>query len=635
MEFVESLIAEVLSEITNEEKRFIVELLNKILSDVSERVGVNYMAMETAVYLEETNFIEMDDFDEESVDGLSESVVDPFNSSGDTLDLGLPVYRNTFLKERTSVNVKLEPRIEFSTSKNSFLENTNIKAEPITFQDQIKKKLSSLVISCDFQPCSGRFHSKRNYEDHIKMNHSNWDKAYSSKFVKKHTNPSRNSMNSQPSTGITIKAVGSESGRNGAKLNCLGCGKRMKHLRKSLGQHLRLSDKCKEAYGSDYKTKAQVQMTNLSLLRQRSQNILNQPNLKRSQPVKKEPQPDNQEIIQSITIPKTTIIRFNPSKKVKLEPETKKNTQYTFYGTELGKAIKITPIDGKNPVLSKSSLKPVQVKFRCPVCKMIFDDKSALLEHNSVHIKSGTQNGSEIFPCRSIDCTKVLKSKMELLQHQKSEHLYKNEIKSDTLRRIKKDKDLLVCDFQPCDGTFADKKQYKEHLKANHYIKCSLCPITFENQKKLDAHKDLKHKVHCPKCPAVCSSKEEMLDHRRMKHTMRCNICLMRDKTTSAEYASKLELWRHERSSHSFKCPVGAQCANLNFVYRDKLEEHTAKAHRFRCPECARAFSGAEELSAHSSEHQQCSVCEDEFSWPEPDHRCYYTRNKVRPQVRR
>ena len=65
---------------------------------------------------------------------------------------------------------------------------------------------------------------------------------------------------------------------------------------------------------------------------------------------------------------------------------------------------------------------------------------------------------------------------------------------------------------------------------------------------------------------------------------------------------------------------------------RQRLHQHVQSLHGHVCPDCPLTFQTRALMVAHlKAEHQTCAVCEDEFSWAEADHECYYTRNSVRP----
>ena len=53
----------------------------------------------------------------------------------------------------------------------------------------------------------------------------------------------------------------------------------------------------------------------------------------------------------------------------------------------------------------------------------------------------------------------------------------------------------------------------------------------------------------------------------------------------------------------------------------------------FRCFECDAAFDTKTSLEIHVREGHKdkfCDECEDDFTWPEESHDCYYTRYQLR-----
>jgi len=86
----------------------------------------------------------------------------------------------------------------------------------------------------------------------------------------------------------------------------------------------------------------------------------------------------------------------------------------------------------------------------------------------------------------------------------------------------------------------------------------------------------------------------------------------------------------HVDSQHSFKCK---KCKEVQiFPKMNLLIEHSKKEHEFKCPSCPDVFDAIELVEAHEKAvHQSCDMCEDEFTWTDESHRCYYTNNKIAP----
>ena len=54
---------------------------------------------------------------------------------------------------------------------------------------------------------------------------------------------------------------------------------------------------------------------------------------------------------------------------------------------------------------------------------------------------------------------------------------------------------------------------------------------------------------------------------------------------------------------------------------------------KFPCPKCPGKFDSKEQLGDHDRiehEERQCEECEDDFSWPDGEHQCYYTKYQLR-----
>ena len=51
----------------------------------------------------------------------------------------------------------------------------------------------------------------------------------------------------------------------------------------------------------------------------------------------------------------------------------------------------------------------------------------------------------------------------------------------------------------------------------------------------------------------------------------------------------------------------------------------------FPCAKCSKKFETKSKLNEHVDEHERsCTECEDDFSWPDPSHECYFTKYKLR-----
>ena len=52
----------------------------------------------------------------------------------------------------------------------------------------------------------------------------------------------------------------------------------------------------------------------------------------------------------------------------------------------------------------------------------------------------------------------------------------------------------------------------------------------------------------------------------------------------------------------------------------------------FSCTKCSKMFETKHELEEHTEDDHErsCAECEDDFSWPDPSHECYFTKYKLR-----
>ena len=74
----------------------------------------------------------------------------------------------------------------------------------------------------------------------------------------------------------------------------------------------------------------------------------------------------------------------------------------------------------------------------------------------------------------------------------------------------------------------------------------------------------------------------------------------------------------------------------LRFDFPTQLKKHRSETHEIVCDFCPQMFDAREKLEVHTKEaHESCESCEDEFSWPEPGHQCYYTKTKATPKNER
>lgn len=153
-------------------------------------------------------------------------------------------------------------------------------------------------------------------------------------------------------------------------------------------------------------------------------------------------------------------------------------------------------------------------------------------------------------------------------------------------------------------------------------FKCTKCKESFKSDQSMREHKCW---AVCDKCSLTFTSKAQCEKHRRDVHTFRCTKCSFTAET-SKDVAS------HHDEEHSHFCD---KCGNV-FDTKIQLGNHNVKEHSYRCEYCNKLFDSTELLAGHErAEHKACEECEDEFTWVDSRHSCYYTRNKVAPDSER
>jgi len=334
-----------------------------------------------------------------------------------------------------------------------------------------------------------------------------------------------------------------------------------------------------------------------------------------------------------------------------------------------GKTVKMTVLSGPPgppgpPIHTGTSPAPpgpaAPKKFACSLCKMVFVTKPEFQAHmEEVHMKSKVAEnpGSENNKCQP--CGIVFGSHADLVLHNTRKHEQKSGQK-------------LKHSCNMCELKFSNKRDLKKHTSAEHSkkngttanvpvptapskelsnvpipnapiqskdianvpipiapapskepvkMRCSKCPSLFESSNELQKHQ-LTHKLKCDYCDSLFDKKEQKEQHKKA-HLMKCKHC------KEALYGENhLEI--HIKKNHSFKCEKckdGPIYTKMSF-----LTDHIKKEHEFKCPSCPKLFDAIEMVEAHEKAvHQSCDICEDEFTWTDESHRCYYTKAKVGP----
>jgi len=354
-----------------------------------------------------------------------------------------------------------------------------------------------------------------------------------------------------------------------------------------------------------------------------------------------------------------------------------------------GKSVKMTVLSGPPgppgppipPGTSPAPPGPVAPKkFACSLCKMVFVTKPEFQAHmEEVHLKSkvADNTGSENNKCEP--CGIVFGTHADLMLHKTRKHAQKPgqklkhscdmcELKFSNKRDLKKhisehskksqnktDAPVPIAPVPPKEPSnvpvpnatiqsiaIADVSvpiapgpskaianvpvsvspaRSKEPAK----LRCPKCPSLFESSQELQKHQ-VTHKIKCDYCDSLFDKKEQKEQHKKV-HLMKCKHC------KEALYGeNRLEI--HMKNNHNFKCDrckEGQVYSKLSF-----LTDHMKKEHEFKCPSCPKLFDELEMVEAHEKAvHQSCDICEDEFTWIDESHRCFYTKTKVAPATDR
>jgi len=257
------------------------------------------------------------------------------------------------------------------------------------------------------------------------------------------------------------------------------------------------------------------------------------------------------------------------------------------------KELKKTPVI-KAPVIKPPVIKaPVIIKHPCKFCNRKFTDLDDMESHKQFE---------HSFPCTF--CPEVLPTKSKLAEHKRDSHNF-------------------AC--KHCNKKFVRQTELEEHNRFEHFFQCPDCEKILTSKTSLVAHKKKEHSIKCMKCPATFEVYKSLEDHVKKEHYFKCMKC-------SAKFLAKKSLEEHIIIEHYFKC----EHCDIVYETRKSFQSHNESEHTFPCGECQEIFLTVELCSAHLREkHQSCEDCEDEFSWPGPEHRCFFTKNKITPPSER
>ena len=152
--------------------------------------------------------------------------------------------------------------------------------------------------------------------------------------------------------------------------------------------------------------------------------------------------------------------------------------------------------------------------------------------------------------------------------------------------------------------------------------KCSHCENEFSSKGALYQHNREKHTtVKCGDCKENFPTRLSMLEHTKAEHINPCKIC-------KNVFRLKSKLQEHEDKIHSNTCSICSE----NFNFKAELKTHFSEKHEVKCNFCTEVLSSKAKLDEHyTNVHKNCAECEDEFSWPDEKHKCWYTQNNVTP----
>jgi len=243
------------------------------------------------------------------------------------------------------------------------------------------------------------------------------------------------------------------------------------------------------------------------------------------------------------------------------------NTSAIMQSLPKSTKIMFTPVADQKAMVRVHE-KPAAKKLLCSLCKNVFMTRADFDSHVKREHTKGRQVQSPTPPSRPAGRTAVKTPEVKLLN-----------------------RDLEKCTV--CKQKFP-RSSLASHMES-HQSKCDHCSYKSTNPKAMEMHKKGEHRFKC-KCKAVLPT--------------------------------KAQLDAHTKAEHSFKCQ---KCPQV-FEHKVVLEKHFRQQHYFKCTSCGEVSDSPAALSKHEeARHRGCEVCEDEFSWAEAGHSCWYTRTGARP----
>lgn len=276
--------------------------------------------------------------------------------------------------------------------------------------------------------------------------------------------------------------------------------------------------------------------------------------------------------------------------------------------------------------------------FKCIVCSVSFQSKTALMEHFKSHEDSSLS-------CRV--CRSSFSGPLEFWEHQKNKkckikELQCNECSEKFKRRRHYLKHILGhkdnnCRY--CEEKFSTWTHYKNHVKEKHpdikmerdLIPCKFCPMSFHRHVGLYNHYRVKHskgKFVCLSCGLLLPTKEKHKEHvlvHESEKNWKCKICKMKFYrrqqllfhvsihklgiykclTCDITVTSKVDLQQHKKEGHTvnglerkFECEICHKKFAKRFTLRNHLATHS-KEKSYTCKYCVKSFRTLDSLNRH------------------------------------
>ena len=192
-----------------------------------------------------------------------------------------------------------------------------------------------------------------------------------------------------------------------------------------------------------------------------------------------------------------------------------------------------------------------------------------------------------------------------------------------------------------CGEIYEDRSEVIIHIAKTHFKQGLLTQLLSEGWKVGDET--------CPACdekPGVEMVLHWAKDHGKVQEMLdKCQyggeVRLAEDRKVVNAYLernNKVKVFKKEATGgqmkkfNTFKSEAGEKV----FEKIKLISEHNNKEHSFKCSYCETIFNVKELMETHEKEvHKTCVDCEDEFTWTEDDHTCYYTKNNIGPATDR